>query len=46
VARGAIQIVKQLVALGFLQMDGPALDPLVFVDRESAHRKERSLVTS
>ena len=46
VARGAVQIVKQLVALGFLQMDGPSLDPLAFVDSESAHRKERRLVTS
>jgi methylase of polypeptide subunit release factors len=46
VARGAVQIVKQLFALGFLQIDGPALDPRAFVDSEYAHRKERSLVTS
>jgi hypothetical protein len=46
VAHRALQIVKQLFALGFLQLDPPALDPLAFVDTESAHRKERSLVTS
>ena len=45
VARGAVQIVKQLFALGFLQIDGP-LDALAFVDRESAHITKRSLVTS
>jgi methylase of polypeptide subunit release factors len=46
VARSAVQIVKQLLALGFLQIDGPALDPLAFVDGKSAERKDRSLVTS
>jgi hypothetical protein len=45
-ARGVIQIVKKLLALGFLQIDGPALDPLAFVDSESTYRKERSMVTS
>jgi methylase of polypeptide subunit release factors len=46
VASRAVQIVKQLLALGFLQIDGPALEPVAFVDPESAHKKERSLVTS
>jgi methylase of polypeptide subunit release factors len=46
VTRGALRIVKQLLALGFLEIDGPALDPRAFIDIESAHRKERSLVTS
>lgn len=41
-ARGVVQIVKELFALGFLQIDGPALDPLAFVPSESGHRKERA----
>jgi methylase of polypeptide subunit release factors len=46
VARGVIQIVKRLLALGFVQIDGPALDPVTFVDSESAYIKETSMVTS
>jgi methylase of polypeptide subunit release factors len=45
VARGAVQIVRQLLGLGFLQVDAPA-DPVAFVDSEFAHGPERSLVTS
>src|SRR6266516_4073053 len=45
VARSAVQLVTQLFALGFLEIDGPAVDPRGIVDID-VDRRERSLVTS
>jgi len=43
IARRSIQVVRQLLGLGFLEIDGPPIDPLAMVNRR--HEKERSLVT-
>jgi len=45
VARSAVQLVTQLFALGFLEIDGSAVDPRGIVDID-VDRRERSLVTS
>ncbi len=45
VARTAIQLVTELFAFGFLEIDGSALDPRGLVDID-VDRRERSLVTS
>ena len=45
VARSAVEFVTQLFALGFLEIDGSALDPRGIVDID-VDRRERSLVTS
>jgi hypothetical protein len=42
-AGDALRIVKQLLGLGFVEIDGPPIDPLALVNREPL--KERSLVT-
>jgi methylase of polypeptide subunit release factors len=44
VARRSVQLVKQLLGLGFLEIDGPPIDPRPMVNR--IHETERSLVTS
>jgi len=45
VARSAVQLVTQLFAFGFLEVDGSALDPRGFVDI-GVDKRERSLVAS
>jgi SAM-dependent methyltransferase len=45
VARNAAQLVGQLFAFGFLEIDGSSPDPRGFVDN-GVDRRERSLVTS
>jgi hypothetical protein len=44
ITRRAVQLVSQLFAFGFLEIDGSALEPRGFV--AGIDRKERSLVTS
>ena len=44
VARRSVQVVRQLLGLGFLEIDGPPIDPLAKAN--GAQEKERSLVTS